>query len=67
MTTPAPPWCLQWRSDGELTWIDRQDLIERLVAHQEPGIARSALQQLLPIPAAPCHRRVTPAHCRTPH
>ena len=67
MTTPAPPWCLHWSSDGELAWLDRQDLLQRLVAQQEPGIARAALQQLLPMPTAPYHRRVAAALCRTPH
>lgn len=51
MTIPTPPWCLQWRSDGELTVPDRQDLLIRIVV-QEKGLAHAVLDQMLRTTAA---------------
>jgi len=45
--------CLQWRSDGELSWPDRAFVLERL-ARVDPGVA--ALRQGAEEASHPCTR-----------
>lgn len=66
MTTPPPPWCLHWGSDGELVWSDRYDVIQRLLVH-EPAMAAALPKQPKALPmSVTCQRRKRTPSCSHP-